>query len=229
MAHSRGFWFVLLTVLMIDVPAIACTESCYGFSYLSPPDSCFTDVTFDRCVAPFGTGGGCLRWNLPEGSWRVGAPYNNLLGGIRALVTDSYTIEGPASALPIAVDIQLHLQGEIYLGCAGLNGALRLEVEFVEGSSNPVTLSHEMTVVNCGDSRQLDTILTLHASHLVGQPFRVASDIIAGAGYGTIEVTGNIAFEVPDGYHVVSCQGFSSEPVSIEAATWTRTKALYRQ
>ena len=227
MAQSRGYWLPFLAILVTGFQeAAACPQTCYGS--FDPLDVCLTDAANDRCVInypPFG-GGGCLEWNLPEARWRVRAPTGNAIGGIHGLVQDDYTIEGPASAVPIQVDIRLHLQGEPSFGCVGPIGGVQLEIQFAEGTSSPVAYNYYW---GCTDSEeQVDTILTLHASRLVGQPFRVKSTVYAGGAYTDIEVTGTVAFDVPEGYRVVSCQGFESEPLSIEASTWTRTKALYR-
>jgi len=227
MAQSRGYWLPFLAILVTGFQeAAACPQTCYGS--FDPPEVCLTDAANDRCVINSLGGGGCLEWNLPEARWRVRAPTGNGFGGsIHGLVQDDYTIEGPASAVPIEVDIRLHLQGEVSpFGCIGPIGDVQLEIQFAEETSSPVAYKGYW---GCTDpEEQVDTILTLHASRLVGQPFRVKSTVHAGATYVSIELTGTVAFDVPQGYRVVSCQGFESEPLSIDASTWTRTKALYR-
>jgi len=143
---------------------------------------------------------------------------------------DVFRIVGPASATPLPFTATLRLSGNVESSCdpnayASVSGHL----EEAGGASQDFLLS-VAAPYSCG-AQPVDRTLEIALAHLVEEPFTLLVRLGTSAqGYSTATLSSRLGFEgLPEGYGVVSCQGFVSDPsVPVRALSWGRVKTLYR-
>jgi len=197
---------------------------------------CSTLARRDTTLFGYAPGGG------PGGHTTMRAGYDALAGRIyadgdsgpdgsftsSAVARDRYTLFGPASPGPIAFTARLHVVGfaaverQLHAG-ASAGASLR------EGSDPAVELG-----ASAGPEgyTSIDQELALPIRHFVGESFELTYTASA-SGYGlqsTASISGQFSFaDLPPGYGVSSCQGFSGGPVVALAPTsWGKVKIRYR-
>ena len=180
--------------------------------------------TFVGCpLNQFGIGG-CVEYDLQQGTWRISAPVGSNIGGIRIILADDFLITGQAGPTPSPIVLHLDLGGELHAGgCSLFKGLAETEVRVMETT----TAVFSRSIGYC-DGLSIDDDLPLVIPHTAGQAFRVTIDVSADAGFGTAVVTGSLRFELPGGYSITSCRGFTTATVGVQPSSWSRAKYLYR-
>lgn len=207
------------------------------FRYVSPNGSSVTEWGFyDLTLGRFGTvaSSGCTYMAYPGKS------------EARVALEDRYTIVGPPSAAPVAIEAVLQLDlratgARTYgcwsppdFSCSVDAGALTAELS-EPATSQTVSFASR---INRADSREI----ALPLSHAVGETFTLrmqcSSEATPVADISVNDdcynrrgdVTATLSFRgLPPGYQVVSCQGFvGTGAVPAKRATWGSLKSLYR-
>jgi hypothetical protein len=161
-------------------------------------------------------------YNLVTAHLAVEAPVR---GDDAALTAkDIYTIQGPASVSPIACGVRFAIvahgtwAGTVYAQIRSATAVQDVTLGNFQGggSTQPATLS-------------------LSEAHPVGEPFLLVLSLHAHCPTATFfgdtqnaSGTGDLFFDVPPGYLVTSCQGYSSLPTAARPRSWGELKTLYR-
>lgn len=190
------------------------------------------------------SGGGCSDWGCT--SWGIDAfatydlvagtmqdyvyAYGVIVGDASVAAHDVFTLIGPSPGPPIV--FHAHAHGFVASGCVyGPTGSADASIR--EGASNIASASAQ-GFQNCqgGQSYDIGVAITLAP----GSTFDLYLTIDAHASGSFFGPAGdghaNLSLSFPDlpaGYYVVSCQGFSSGQVTPTRRTsWGQLKALYR-
>lgn len=149
-------------------------------------------------------------------------------GSADVLASDRYTLLGPAGTVPIVARLEVrffgngcpttpHGVGAVEMSAAILHGAQQTDFACASpGSSTPCA--------SCDGT----TTLTLPLAVTVGDPFEVRWHVrgTAGSNNGE-EIFAQFFFDLPPGYAIESCQGYSTGAVPAGPTSWGRIKARY--
>jgi hypothetical protein len=224
-------WFVALAIIAASVPlagADPCPQSCFGYSDFDLANHCSANgVVPETCAIPpiAGSGGGCCAYDLGAGTWHLYAPVGNAIGGFHMILRDDYTLVGPMNAQPVAITARLHVLAALDHGC--FEGGPAFIGNFASSTGPQQAWNHSFGLM-CG-MNTFDETFDLALLVTPGTPFRLTVDINVSDAYSSTAGNGALAFpDLPSGYQVVSCQGFTTGTVAVTADTWTRVKHLYR-
>ena len=135
-------------------------------------------------------------------------------GSAHATGRDRFRLVGPPAGAPVSFEARL-----IANGSAGGFGTVSAQVGEVGGEYRNV---HDN-----GQGGFVD-VLVLPLSHAVGEEFELVYEVDASAQM-TASAQGTLAFVLPAGYGVTSCQGFAGAgAVSTRRASWASIKSHYR-
>ncbi len=207
------------------------------FRYTSPNGASVTEWGFyDLSLGRFGTvaSSGCFFMSYPGQSQA------------RVAVEDRYTIVGPPSAAPIAIEAVLQLDlrasgARTYFCFYGPDYTCSVDAGAITADlSEPATsqTTSFASRINRADSREI----AIPLSHAVGEPFTLrmqcSSEATPVADFSVNDdcynrrgdVTATLWFRgLPPGYQVVSCQGYvGTGTVPAKRTTWGSLKSLYR-
>jgi len=167
------------------------------------------------------------------GSSNAGASYDLISGqlivgvggqGADAEVTteDVYTLAGSGSPGLVAFVAQFSVVATLTYYAAA-SAEIRGDGEFQQFATGSCI---------CFPGITLTQTLALPLSHAVGEPFHMNLNVTGVCpnrrGFtSNVTATGELAFVLPPGITVFSCQGYST-PVAVRARSWGRVKTLYR-
>lgn len=167
------------------------------------------------------------------GSSNAGASYDLISGqlivgvggqGADAEVTteDVYTLAGSGSPGLVAFVAQFSVVATLTYYAAA-SAEIRGDGEFQQFATGSCI---------CFPGITLTQTLSLPLSHAVGEPFHMNLNVTGVCpnrrGFtSNVTATGELAFVLPPGITVFSCQGYST-PVAVRARSWGRVKTLYR-
>ena len=149
-------------------------------------------------------------------------------GSADVLVADRYVVLGPTGTVPVVARLEVryagsgcplnpHGRGAVEMSAAILHDALRADFACTSSIANPPC-----------ESCDGNATLTLPLVVSVGTPFDVRWQVRGSAGYNNgQEIYAGFSFDLPPGYAIESCQGYSSGAVPAERASWGRIKARY--
>jgi len=140
------------------------------------------------------------------------------------LLFDDFTLMGEAGRCPTGIVANLHVHGH-YVRAGALNeGNLAAAIQDMTAGVPPnqlYLLIHVSTV--------RDTVISWPIHHCVGDIFQMHFELDSGVTLGDYTATAEFSFSgVPQGFAIVSCQGFTTAPVPALPATWGSVRARYR-
>ena len=89
-----------------------------------------------------------------------------------------------------------------------------------------VEVDHPYYAPGC-PGEQFDDNLDLNFTTLPNQPFPVSIVVEAGLFGASVDLRGANQFVLPDGYSIMSCQGYDPGTVAVAPVTWTQAKRLF--
>jgi hypothetical protein len=192
-----------------------------------PTDSLIVCDVITTTSAPSYAVNGCTNagaaYNLVAAHLAAEAPVR---GDDAALTTkDIYTILGPASVSPIACGVRFAIVAHgVYAGSVDAQIRSATAVQGIK-----------LDAFQGGGGSALNFTLSLSEPHPVGEPFLLVLSLHAHCPIATFfgetqwaSGTGDLFFDVPPGYLVTSCQGYSSLPTAAKRRSWGELKTLYR-
>lgn len=217
---------IAVFVLSPAATAASCpanTLSAFDSSVTTPDPSGELSLLFSSGSGYTGAG-----YNLIEGSGYAFSSKSNCgctpVGS--ASTHDVFQLVGPASLLPLTFVARLEVSAN---WTANENPYATTSAQLREGDSN------SQSYVGTRDEPR-STTLSIAISRRVGESFdlfiflRASTAGITVLGTESANISGSLSFaDLPEGYAVVSCQGYVSEPaVPARTTSWGRLKAIYR-
>lgn len=166
---------------------------------------------------------GAAVYDLVAGTTYVSVQGYNIGASASVVTHDLFTLLGPPSSPPITFTAQAHV--DLTIGCDGAPPSASASIR--EGASNVAEVSRQQ----CG-SVATDIGITIACQ--AGATFDLYMKVAAQAGEfnsgGQADARMSLTFpDLPAGYSVVSCQGYSPGPVvPTRRASWGTLKAHYR-
>jgi hypothetical protein len=147
--------------------------------------------------------------------------------------SDVYTMVGPASAVPIPFEVRVHLIGSLTAGLQSYpfigTTCNTSRVQFTVSSDAATATFADASSYSPCLGKSLVGDLAVPLAKLPGEPFPVVYDLRTGTSGGVGTIGGAITFaNLPDGYRIVSCQGYGSAPVPTLPTSWGKLKQAYR-
>ena len=215
------FGGLALTLTCTRAVADTCPLSCV-FSFCSTASQRDTTITDSRSGAS-----GSASYNLVTGQLSI--QFDSGFDGCgvpSATARDRFTLVGPSSPEPVPFAVSLYLYGQAYsqLESSTIRGTL--------GDGIHAPASAEATAYGgYVPFASLSQSLSLQLLHPVGEPFDLiytASGTGCGFSRGSLSAS-LIFFNLPPGYVVTSCQGYSTPGVvPVLKPTWGQVKLQYR-
>jgi len=212
-----------LALASVDAPADPCPESCV-FSY------CSTRARRDTTFFDFYVSGasGSASYDLVAGGLYISFDSgNDGVADASATGRDRFTLVGPNSPSPVSFTVSLRLVGQTQ---SRNNGYSSVWGHLGEGNNTPVGAGVSSYYGNSIAS--LDETVSLQLVHLVGEPFELTYQ---AGGYGKgVASQGSLWLalsfpNLPPGYGVASCQGYSiGVVVPTLSRSWGQVKSRYR-
>ena len=229
MWHRPQAW--VLPGLLLSVAGVSadpCPQSCLLDIYCSTAARRDTSVNGSTLFGSsgFGSGGYDLVAGHVRCSFRTATEGGAPAGSAKAV--DRFTLVGPPAGNRVPFTVRFKASGGASLSRysgASLTGSLQ------EGSNPALTARSFYLVIDSYVYVYLDSTLTLPTSHFVGESFELTYQVsAAGNGSSNGDAMGDLSFpDLPLGYGIVSCQGYSAGAVvPTRAVTWGGLKVRYR-
>ncbi len=221
--------FVLLACALSGRAGAACpTSSASGYGGVHFEDYQHTGPTWDQAVI-----GGHVQHDLIVGTFGAsgGGGGGKQSVGVSFNFSDIYEVVGPATAIPINVQVIVHLTGNLsaamntypFIGpyCDNVSTDFRIASGTANVQYNQNSYTEQCTPV------AVDHDVTLALQKMPGEAFTVAFSLGVSGSIGG-DVNGTILFALPPGYSMTSCHGYSSPPTPAANTSWGSLKAGYR-
>ncbi|HEY2953620.1 MAG TPA: hypothetical protein VGK89_00045 [Candidatus Eisenbacteria bacterium] len=188
------------------------------------------DTSYFFACGAYGYSEAGERYDLGAGTASSTAAGDNDCPASGSLATyDVFRLVGPASGTPLAFSAIARLAGNVESACDPYAYA-SASVHFEEAGGKSRDFALSLSTYSCG-AQPIDQSLGIPLAHAVGDTFTLVVRLASSAqGYSAATIESQLGFEgLPQGYAVVSCQGFVSDPnVPVRAVSWGRVKATYR-
>jgi hypothetical protein len=235
--NSLGSRCIRLALALSLLDAAAVQAQCPNNPTYAPvwPDAqAFTNQVFQNCPQHPPTFPGAAHdcagsgeYDLHLGTALLGVSYTGFVSNentficspgsyLTMLVSDRFMITGPASAVPLAFDARLRIQGQRTAGPV---------VGQVSFGTETDSLVFQAPV-----SPAIDQQVVLHLSHLQGEPFLLmVRPAASGFCQGAVSLRTTLTFALPPGYGVSSCHGYQAAVTTASRrSSWGRIKGIYR-
>ena len=232
MMRLRSIILLTLGLVLIPVPTSAvCPTNRAGGS--SPGG--FYEISSSSPTWSSGVVCGDFSLSLPAGTMELAGSGG---GGEQSCgpflsASDLYQVVGPASAVPIPLEVRVHVTGSVtaelrswpFIGL--VCGGAQMNFKLFSGAASTQFVGVNDFQPCAGKSFVTDLVLPL--ARLPGEQFPVGYDLFISSHGGTGTMRGEVSFaNLPAGYSIVSCQGYVGQPVPIVARSWGRLKQAYR-
>lgn len=174
-----------------------------------------SSASYDLLALQFSVGANAGAGDLYAG---YGAVYAN----------DLYTVSGPPEGTPVALGVQVHVNGYFVTGGSFPSASGSASVTGPDGA--PLSISGGAVPAGFGYYGYVDTTAVLPVAVTSGVPFPLRWTVGAGVVSGSASLGITAAFvNAPAGTVIHSCQGYSSgSATAARKTTWGRVKAHYR-
>lgn len=184
-------------------------------------------ATFDSSATTL-AGAGHAAYRLPDGTLSMSQCC--ALATTSVLAVDAFDASGVAPGTPVAVTVELTVDGSVStLGCGGSGCSGMYGARILHGTDSTEVIHSEAMF---SGSRAFHDVLTLPVTIVAGRP-EVIRFLLFGhrnpGGSHASEGTGTYRFPgLPAGVTVTSCQGYPSPSVPARPTSWGRIKLTYR-